>query len=133
METSLAFMVWRVHTATVVILHAKTMRTRFVADQLLIQFICQTFRVMIKHFKVFLTQSNLLKTMTPSYVIKILTLVLRIYKTNSITFKTGDNPCLSNPCQNGASCVANITSLTYKCSCASGFTGANCGTGYFRK
>ncbi|XP_048259719.1 neurogenic locus notch homolog protein 3-like isoform X2 [Haliotis rufescens] len=37
--------------------------------------------------------------------------------------------CLSNPCQNGATCLTSINYLDfYYCQCVSGFTGSNCET-----
>jgi len=37
-----------------------------------------------------------------------------------------DDPCSPNPCQNGGTCTNSSESFT--CSCASGFTGDDCGT-----
>ncbi|XP_078611237.1 uncharacterized protein LOC144881802 isoform X2 [Branchiostoma floridae x Branchiostoma japonicum] len=36
------------------------------------------------------------------------------------------NPCDGNLCQNGAACVADVTSMTYTCSCPGGFSGDLC-------
>ena len=39
---------------------------------------------------------------------------------------SGGDPCSSNPCQNGGACNGNSGGFT--CSCATGYTGDDCGT-----
>ena len=39
------------------------------------------------------------------------------------------DPCLSNPCSRGGSCVANQDGLSYTCLCLPGSTGGNCEDG----
>jgi len=43
-----------------------------------------------------------------------------------LNYKRDINECASNPCQNGASCVAGVNS--YSCTCLSGYVGDNCET-----
>jgi len=43
--------------------------------------------------------------------------------------RTGFDPCASH-CINGGRCTANFDSCTYTCSCADGYSGANCEVGY---
>jgi len=40
----------------------------------------------------------------------------------------GQNACSSAPCMNGATCAYNSTTDSYGCTCAAGYTGANCQT-----
>ena len=44
-------------------------------------------------------------------------------------FLQDNNPCLSNPCQNGGTCKPNVLLRTYTCTCGIYFAGENCGTG----
>ncbi|RMX59194.1 hypothetical protein pdam_00007743 [Pocillopora damicornis] len=37
-----------------------------------------------------------------------------------------NNPCLSNPCQNGGTCEDINSNTAYKCRCPEGYTGTNC-------
>ena len=43
-------------------------------------------------------------------------------------FEVVDDPCFSEPCENGANCTA-ITRDVYNCSCVPGYSGVNCETG----
>ena len=37
-----------------------------------------------------------------------------------------DEPCLSNPCLNGASCLAHYAAGYYECACPDQFVGTHC-------
>ena len=39
------------------------------------------------------------------------------------------NLCRSGRCQNGGTCSADYTTMTYRCSCPDAFTGTDCETG----
>lgn len=38
-----------------------------------------------------------------------------------------NDPCKSNPCLNNGQCSVSAVTGTYSCTCASGYTGNNCG------
>ena len=44
----------------------------------------------------------------------------------SLFFYTAQNPCLSDPCQNGGQCFAQADNSAYQCLCPSSFFGTNC-------
>ena len=41
-------------------------------------------------------------------------------------FLLDDPPCVSNPCQNGATCMNNVDNDNYVCLCPTNFAGTNC-------
>ena len=50
-----------------------------------------------------------------------------LWSLHLVGFFTDIDECMSEPCQNGASCVDDINS--YNCTCAAGFEGSNCENG----
>ena len=49
-----------------------------------------------------------------------------LYATSYNLVSSTQNPCSSNPCGNGSTCVAKRVDDDYKCTCTPGFKGKNC-------
>ena len=50
-------------------------------------------------------------------------------KCEEIIFFSFQSPCISWPCQNGATCAAHYEKNSYVCVCAKGYTGKYCERG----
>ena len=50
-------------------------------------------------------------------------------KCEEVIFFTFQSPCISWPCQNGATCAAHYEKNSYVCVCAKGYTGKYCERG----
>jgi len=50
---------------------------------------------------------------------------------DGFTYRGTENPCFSNPCLNGGTCLNGFTDKKYLCVCRTGYTGEKCETGIF--
>ena len=53
-------------------------------------------------------------------------LIINILKHKIWCDSISSDPCLSDPCENGATCTPDDTTGEYQCQCAMGFEGTNC-------